>query len=176
MTIDSKKSVLYRTELTRARIREKAKQQGLLRTADARIKVETAMAKISKELLDNGGAYPYNKGSVSAAEVARRAGIHATTLFSPTQKELGRQVKEWVAELKNPDMAGNVRRRLTHSERITHWKNLYEGLAQSHRDTELELQAKELALEQAQSELEKAKLENKRLKLQLEKNNVISMM
>lgn len=133
------------------------------------------MTNVTEEMKANGGIYPHNKGSVSSAEVARRAGIHVTTLFSPCQKELGQQVKEWVRDLKCLQIVGRVKIRRTLSERIADWKTLYEGLAQSHRDTELELQARESELELVRAELQRLKLENTSLERLLKDNNVVSI-
>jgi hypothetical protein len=166
---------LVATNSARSIIREKAKKQGLLRSAEIRRKVEDAMAIINNEMMTNNGIYPHNSGSISAAEVARRAGIHVTTLFSPNQKELGQRVKNWVHALKDREISTQARFRRTLSERIADWKTIYEGLAQSHRDTELELQAKEFELEQVRNELQKLKLENTNLKHLLESSNVLSI-
>ncbi len=105
-----------------------------------------AMAAIEQEMATNDGIYPQNKGALSAAEVARRAGVHSTTFFSPKQRELGQEVRAWLESLKKrtPVGAGNVKRSL--ADRIADWKEMYDGLAQSHRDTELTLQQAEAEL------------------------------
>lgn len=150
----AKKTSIQRSNTTRELIREKAKEQGALRSSEIRRKVEDAMKAITEEMAENEGIYPQNKGAVSAAEVARRAGVHPTTLFSPRQRELGNEVKAWVTSLKAEEVVGRgpVRRAL--AERISDWKNLYEGLAQSHRDSELQLQAAEAELERVRAELD----------------------
>lgn len=45
-----------------------------------------AMKTIRREMKANNGIYPANGGAVPKNEVARRAGIHPTTLFSKKQK------------------------------------------------------------------------------------------
>jgi hypothetical protein len=125
------------------------------------------MAAIEKEMASNDGVYPQNNGAVSAAEVARRAGVHATTFFSPKQRELGEQVRSWLESLKKSKAISvqTVKRSL--AERIADWKVMYEGLAQSHRDTELVLQQVEAELSQSRKQLRALSEERDLLREQL---------
>ena len=143
-----------RTEETLELMRTKALERGSARSIEVRQRVKDAMTAIQVEMASNDGIYPQNKGAVSAAEVARRAGVHPTTFFSPKQRELGDEVRVWLESLKKQKVVGRgpVRRAL--AERIADWRQLYEGLAQSHRDTELQLQQTESDLDKARRELE----------------------
>ena len=128
-------------------MREMAILRGQKRSELVKSRVRSAMALIVMESKQNGGAYPLNGGAVSLAEVARRADVHVTTLFSPTQRELGAEVRNWLLGIKSqkcPSKNSSNRRDL--ATRISDWKILYDGLAQSHNDTEL-------ALQQAEAEL-----------------------
>lgn len=129
-----------RSEKTRALMREKALHRGEERSDGIKQQVRAVMKTIEREIADNNGLYPHNKGAVNLAEVARRAGIHNTTLFSPKQREFGNEVKNWLELLKVKEVVGRGRVRREMSERVADWKRRYDGLAQSHRDTELELQ------------------------------------
>lgn len=139
-----------RTDATRERIRSKALLQGQQRSAETRERVLAAMATIEQEMAANGGIYPQNKGAVSAAEVARRADVHTTTFFSPKQRDLGNEVRAWLDSLKKREAVSVRAIKRSLAERISDWRELYDGLAQSHRDTELQLQ-------QVESELAKVR-------------------
>jgi len=131
--------------------------RGEVRSADIARKVKDAMDIIKAELKANGGIYPANGGAISKNEVARRAGISLTTLFSPKQKELGRHVTLWLEALKKKETIGCQRVRRTFAERAEDWKSLFLALQNSHIKTELDLQG-------AQSERDDAVAEVKRLR------------
>ncbi|MBB5501645.1 hypothetical protein [Paraburkholderia sp. MM5384-R2] len=122
------------------------------------------MNGIDEEMARNGGVYPHNGGAVSAAEVARRAGIHETTFYTAKQRDLGKEVKAWISGLKATNVVGRVRLRRTVAERLQEWMENYKGLAQSHRDTELELQQVEADRDAALVELERLRNENATLR------------
>lgn len=63
-------------------------------------RVNVVMKTIQMEIAANNGIYPQNKGVVSLAEVARRAGIHPATLHKQRCIELTREVKHWLETLK----------------------------------------------------------------------------
>jgi chromosome segregation ATPase len=159
-----------RTDATRELIRAKALERGQERSAETRGRVLTAMAIIEQEMASNGGIYPQNGGAVSAAEVARRAGVHSTTFFSPKQRELGKEVRTWLEALKKRNAASVRAVKRSLAERIADWKELYEGLAQSHRDTELQLQQVEAELGQARDQLVAVSHERDALREQLAKD------
>ena len=158
-----------RSDSTRELIRVSALERGKQRSADTKARVEAAMKAIEDEMAFNDGVYPKNKGAVSAAEVARRAGVHKTTFFSIKQRELGETVRNWLAALKERNVvgAGPVKRSL--GERVAAWKELHEGLLQSHRDTELKLQQAEADLEAALRQIEALTKERNALLIQIGK-------
>lgn len=131
--------------------------RGEARSSEVARKVKEAMETIIAEMKANGSIYPANSGAVSKNEVARRAGISLTTLFSPKQKELGQQVTRWLEELKKKDAIGHQRVRRTLEERSEDWKCRYYALQDSHVKTELDLQ-------HAQAEREESVAEVKRLR------------
>jgi len=63
-------------------------------------RVHVVMKTIQMEIAANNGIYPHNKGVVSLAEVARRAGIHPATLHNQRYIGLTREVKHWLKTLK----------------------------------------------------------------------------
>ncbi len=90
-------------------------------------------------------------------EVARRAKISETTLFSPKQKDLGKNVKAWVESLKRTDVVGrkNVKRMVF--ERSEDWRHKYLALQDAHVATELDLQDAKVQLQDAQKALAELK-------------------
>jgi len=158
MTSTKRNSV--RSDAARELMRQCALQRGEQRSAQVEASVRKAMKDIDKEIQKNGGIYPHNGGALSAAEVARRAGIHVTTLHKKL-KALGNEVKDWL-DLKEEkkELVGRVRVRRALSERLKDWQALYHGLEQSHRDTELQLQQFEAELEIARDEIRKLRDEN----------------
>ena len=133
--------------------KEAARLRGEARTAGIESSVRAAMVTIQKEMAANNGIYPQNGGAVSMNEVARRANISETTLFSPKQKELGKQVKAWVESLKKTEVVGRTNVRRTVSERSEAWKQKYLDLQDAHIATELDLQDSKVELESAHKTL-----------------------
>lgn len=144
-----------------------AQARGEARSADVARKVHEAMSSIVAEMNANGGIYPQNGGAVSKNEVARRAGISTTTLFSPKQKELGQQVSLWLDTLKKKETVGRQRVRRSYAERAEDWKARYLALQDSHVKTELDLQQAEAERDQAIAEAKRLREENAALLDQL---------
>lgn len=126
-----------------------AEASAKVRAAEVSRKVEAAMKTIVDEMNANGGIYPYNGGAISKNEVARRAGISTTTLFTSKQKALGKRVTLWLDGLKKKETVGRMRVRRSFAERADDWKARYEALKDSHIKTELDLM-------QAQAERDEA--------------------
>jgi hypothetical protein len=133
--------------------KEAARLRGTARTAEVEFRVREAMVTIQKEMVTNNGIYPENGGAVSMNEVARRAKISETTLFSPKQKELGKIVKTWVDSLKKKEVVGRMRVRRKIFERSEDWRKKYLALQDSHIATELDLQDAKVQLQSAQQSL-----------------------
>ncbi|MDP2034033.1 MAG: hypothetical protein Q8K29_11540 [Polaromonas sp.] len=133
--------------------KEAARLRGETRTAAVEARVREAMVTIQKEMAANNGIYPQNGGAVSMNEVARRAKISETTLFSPKQKELGKNVKAWVESLKKTEVVGRKNVQRTVFERSEDWRNKYLALQDVHIATELDLQDANVQLQDAQKAL-----------------------
>lgn len=131
-----------------------ALKRGAKRTAEAQARVRSAMAEIEAEMAANDGIYPQNNGALSAAEVARRAGIHPTSLFTEKLKDLGNEVRLWLDQQRKEKIVGSIKVARTLTERITDWRRQYDSLLQSHRDTELELQETQFLLAEARNRIE----------------------
>jgi hypothetical protein len=157
-----------RSPETRALMSESAKKLGKMRSDGVRERVQKAMLEIEHEMVDNEGIYPHNKGAVSAAEVARRADVHQTTFFSPNQAELGSEVRTWLKRIKQGKIVGRGRVHRAMADRVSDWKKIYNGLAQSHRDTELELQQTQADLGKAHDQIQQLKAENDQLRKMLQ--------
>lgn len=137
--------------------KEAARLRGEARTAGVEARVLEAMVTIQKEMAANNGIYPENGGAVSMNEVARRAKISETTLFSPKQKELGKNVKAWVESLKKTEVVGRKNVQRTVFERSEDWRKKYLALQDAHIATELDLQDADVQLKDAQKALAELK-------------------
>lgn len=133
--------------------KEAARLRGEARTAGVAAKVREAMVTIQKEMSANNGIYPENGGALSMNEVARRAKISETTLFSPKQKELGKNVKAWVESLKKTEVVGRKKVQRTVFERSEDWRHKYLALQDAHIATELDLQDVLVQLQDAHNAL-----------------------
>lgn len=119
--------------------------------------VRTMLATIRNEMAENDGVYPHNKGGLSLAEVARRAGIHPQTFHKPRYVELAAEVKAWLDALKQEAsgvVVGRMRVRSELGSRLQEWKRLYEELLETHRISETDLALSEAKLEEALKENE----------------------
>ena len=143
--------------------RKAAKKRGEKRTEEVQTKVKAIMAIIEEEMTSNDGIYPHRNGALSAAEVARRAGVHPTSFFTDKLRELGDEVRDWLGELKREKVVGAVKVHKTLAARIDDWRRLYDGLLQSHRDTELELQETQHQLREACESIKELEQKSARL-------------
>lgn len=137
--------------------KEAARLRGEARTAEVEARVRQAMVTINKEMAANNGIYPNNGGAVSMNEVARRAEISETTLFSPKQKELGKNVKAWLESLKKKEIVGRKNVQRSVFERSENWRNKYLALQDAHIATELDLQDAKVQLQDAHKAFSKLK-------------------
>jgi hypothetical protein len=159
------------TEESRELMRDSALARGAKAAEKNHERVRETMVEVQREMAENEGIYPHNKGGLSLAEVARRAGIHPFTFHKPRYQALAEEVKLWLETLKQKTVVGRVRVRKELGVRVQEWKELYDDLLETHRVTETDL-----AL--AQSRLEEAVKENEQLRLQLAdsaKLKVVSM-
>jgi len=156
------------TEETRQRMKEAARLRGQAKSAVLDSKVRATMTSIVEEMAANNGIYPQNGGAISINEVARRAEIDESTLYTKAQSALREDVKEWIRSLKAKEVVGRTRVRKQLAERMEDWKVLYELLETSHRTTELELQQAQADLSAAVRETESLKIDNASLKKMLD--------
>lgn len=138
---------------TLEKIRVKALKQGEARADAVETAVREAMRTIEKEIVANEGIYPGNKGALSANEVARRAEVHNTTLYGAKYKSLLQDVKTWLKKQETSAITGRMRVKRELATRIADWRELYNGLTESHRITELDLQEAERKQSEANAEL-----------------------
>lgn len=117
-----------------------ALKRGANRTAKTLRQVEDAILVIGNEMAANGGIYPLNGGTVSMAELARRAGINESTFYKKDNMELKERAALWLVTLKNKDVVGRKRVRETFQQRAKNWKEKYEALQNRHIVTELQMQ------------------------------------
>lgn len=143
--------------------KDAAKRRGEARTAQIEIRVRAAMADIEKDMTENDGIYPKNGGAISKNEVARRAKISLTTLFSPKQRTLGSEVKTWIDLLKEKKVAGRTRVRRIFQERADDWRKKFHALQDVHRATELELQDSVAELEKCKRDADDLRTKNQLL-------------
>ena len=137
-----------------------ARKRGAYRSAKVAKNVLEAMKTIRREMKANGGIYPANGGAVSKNEVARRAGIHHTTLFSDKQKRLGERVSHWCELLKRKESVGRARVRRTFAERAEDWETRYRLVITHLALAELKVQSAESERDDALAKVEKLEQEN----------------
>ncbi|MBB2777878.1 UNVERIFIED_ORG: hypothetical protein HNP28_003220 [Comamonas terrigena] len=168
----SSKSSASKSELAAAR------KRGDKRTADVRKRVFAAMSVIEVEMNANNDIYPHRNGSLSIAEVARRANIHPTSFYTEKLKGLGAEVKIWLNKIKNQKLVGSGKVKKTLTARVGEWKKLYDGLLQSHHVSELELQQAQADLLDSKNkiiELEKDIARLNAIVVDLKRNNIVAM-
>ncbi|WP_124982100.1 hypothetical protein [Ralstonia solanacearum] len=141
--------------------RERMRTAALARHDDnaeeIRERIRAVMKATQEEMAANNGIYPHNKGAVSLAEVARRAGIHPVTFHKERYVELAKEIREWLEALKQGAIVGRMRVRKALATRVQEWKELYEDLLETHRISETDLAY-------ANEQLKEALLENETLK------------
>ena len=130
-------------------IRSKALKQGTGRTEAVVTAIRSAMKTIDQEIKANDGIYPHNGGALSLNELARRADVHATTLFGPKYEGLKSDVEKWMAGIKSTGVATRQEAQKSVIKRVAEWRELYDALLSSHRKTELDLQEATRLLEEA---------------------------
>lgn len=126
-------------------------------------RVRTIMTTILQEIANNQGIYPNNKGAISLAEVARRAQIHPFTFHKPRYVELIKEVREWLASLKQEVLVGRTRVRKELSARAHEWKLLYGDLLEVHHVSETDLHHTQLLLDEALKKNEELQQRNQEL-------------
>ena len=157
-----------RSSATRALIKESASVQGIQRTEEVVSAVRTAMSSIEDEITAHDGIYPGNKGALSFNEVARRAGIHNTTLYDKERYGAFKsEVNDWLKSIKATAVTGRMKVRRAVTERVSEWKELYEGLVESHRISELDLQQAQRKLEESEVKIRSLEAENAKLQAAL---------
>ncbi len=153
-------------------VKEAAKRRGAMRTEDVRARVRSALKVIEQEIRENDGIYPHRNGALSSAEVARRASIHPTSLFTRSLSSLGEEVRQWLDRVKAEKSIGTVKARRSLVDRISDWKRQYECLLQAHRDTELLLHQTQHELTHARGILERLEGELARLREESKKLDI----
>lgn len=141
-----------RSEEARERMRTAAKARHDANTQQAYERVREAMRLIQQEMAANQGIYPQNKGAVSLAEVARRAGMHPVTFHKPNYQELIEEVKAWLHELKSGAIVGTKRVHKALGTRLQEWKQLYNDLLESHQISETDLARTNIRLKELEDE------------------------
>lgn len=144
-----------------------ALKRGADRSAKVAKSVLEAMKTIRRDMRTNGGIYPANGGAVSKNEVARRAGIHPTTLFSDKQKRLGERVSRWCKLLKRKETVGRVRVRRTYAERAEDWETRYKLVVTHLALAELKAQSAESERDDALAKVQELERENAALRDQM---------
>ncbi|MGA4196571.1 hypothetical protein ACI2VG_05740 [Ralstonia nicotianae] len=152
---DNKPPKQTRSEESRERMRAAALARHNSNALQTHERVRAVMKAIQQEMAANQGIYPYNKGAVSLAEVARRAGIHPFTFHKERYVQLAQEVKAWLENLKGSAVVGRVRVRKELATRVQEWKQLYEDLLEEHRTSETDLAHAEAMLKELQADNEK---------------------
>lgn len=103
-------------------------------------KIEAAMETIAREVGENEGLYPYNKGKVTQAEVCRRAGVRVSTLQGMVHRGTTlKALNEWLAGMRQDAIHGRKAVRTAITERVNSWKEAYHQVAHNYHVARLEL-------------------------------------
>jgi hypothetical protein len=145
---DNKAPKRASTEQSRERMRQAALSRYDSNAEETHKRVRVVMRTIQEEMAANSGIYQQNKGAVSLAEVARRAGIHPVTFHKKRYVELASEVKLWLETLRQGATVGRVRVLKELGTRVQEWKQLYESLRETHRVTETDLAYAEARLQE----------------------------
>ena len=164
MTKALKKEPRQQSPRTRALIKDKALVQGELRAEEIVEKVRAAMKLVEGEITTNDGVYPGNKGGLSLNEIARRADVNNTTLYGAKYKVFREEINTWLKAIKSTAVTGRMRVRKEVTTRVAEWRELYDGLVESNRISELHLQEATSQLEAARVDLAELRRENERLR------------
>jgi hypothetical protein len=119
---------------------------GLLKNARARTaefidKIGTTQRQIEREIADNDGLYPFNKGRLNQAEVCRRADVKKGTLQGPLHRESTKpELDKWLLGVRGGLPDGKAIRE-TVTSRVDHWKAAHTAIAQEYHKANLELAA-----------------------------------
>lgn len=125
-----------------------AEKRGDKRTSKFIADVKLAQAIIEADVRAHGGVYSGNDGEVSMAEVARLANVNPRSFYSPKLRTFGEEVKTWTEQFAAADEGEGERRPgKTMQERYDEVRAENEGLKETCRVTELELQNAEAKLE-----------------------------
>ncbi len=138
------------------------------RRLDTREKCRTAIRGIEKDVQNNSGLYPYNKGRITLQEVLRRAGLSAGVLEKPQHRDLKDGIAERVRNANKQIVRGarSIRRNVN-----TRVLNINEDLGAIRQAwAEAELEHAECRAKVADLTLENATLKNqiRALRLRLE--------
>lgn len=156
----TEKPKVVRSEQARERMRAAARIRHDANTRKIHERVRNAMRLIHEEIAANQSIYPNNKGSVTLAEVARRARMHPVTFHKPHYRELAEEVKAWINTLKSDAIVGHKRIYKEVGSRIQEWKRLYEDLLDNYHISETDLAY-------ATAQLQELEQENKLLRQKL---------
>lgn len=156
-------------------IADHGRQAADRKATNTRQAVAVAMTAIETDIERNDGIYPFADGSVSSAEVLRRAGLSPAALQKAVQRELRDEVNAWVAGVKSKLARGAkvVRRSVT--ERADEANEVVRQIRQ--RWVEAELEYTDTIRENVTLKQEAARLkaENAQLKATLVGANVLPM-
>ncbi|MBU9552880.1 hypothetical protein [Burkholderia multivorans] len=141
----------------RARMRAAARARHDSATQRNHERVRAVMLEIQQEMVVHQGVYPHNKGALSLAEVARRAGIHPFTFHKARYVDLAHEVKARLQTLKGEAIVGRTRVRTELKDRLSEWRRLYDDLLQVHRISETDLMHAQLQLDEVRRENEELK-------------------
>jgi nucleoid DNA-binding protein len=154
-----------RSDMTRQKMRDAAVNRHSMNAERVRERVTLMLTAIEEEISENHGIYPANKGTLSLAEIARRAEIHPLTFHKPNYRMLAKHVRDWLFRLKAKPVTKKIRKGL--AGRVQDWQQLYDDLLESHRVSETDLSIAKEELKLGEEELRKAYAEIDRLKAEL---------
>lgn len=169
-----------RHKANRLREGDQISDHGRRAAADKRRTTAGAIAEakrsIERDVEKNFGIYPYNSGSVTAAEVLRRAGLDVRLLAKPRHRELRDHVNLWVKNVQGRTLRGAavIRRAVTEGRDVARAE--LDAIRQQWAEAELEFVEAEAALQSVRTKCAVLEDENARLRGLLSGTNVIPIL
>lgn len=137
--------------------------------------IRIAMKTIERDIEKNHGLYPYNAGSISTAEVLRRAGLDVRLLAKMRHRELREEVNAWVRQVQRRILRGAdvIRRAVT--ERKDAAQAEADAIRQQWTEAELEYVEAQITLAMIKAKCAELDEENLRLRRSIAGGNVVPM-
>lgn len=144
-----------------------AHRSAAARAESLKTRVSSALVQIEEEISSNGGQYPKNGGSLSLAELVRRAGISESTLYKKNNEALASWAKNRLSTLAANNSEQALRKKVQATDKVSAWRARISELESKYLVVNLKLQ-------KALHDVEALQADNQALKEALDRTSNIS--